>query len=51
MIEYTTTALQHLSCVAAALLITSVAGASFVQATASTPATQAPALRTVTSIA
>lgn len=38
MIDFTTTALRHLACVTAALLITSVAGASFMQATASVPA-------------
>ena len=38
MINFTTTALRHLACVTAALLITSVAGASFMQATASVPA-------------
>ena len=38
MIDFTTTVLRHLACVTAALLITSVAGASFMQATASVPA-------------
>jgi hypothetical protein len=38
MIDFTTAALRHLACVTAALLITSVAGASFMQATASVPA-------------
>jgi hypothetical protein len=38
MIDFTTTVLRHLACVTAALFITSVAGASFMQATASVPA-------------
>jgi hypothetical protein len=41
MIDLTATVLRHLACVTAALLITSVAGASFMQATASVSA-QAP---------
>ena len=43
MIDYTATVLRHLACITAALLITSVAGASFMQATASVPA-PAPAV-------
>ncbi|MBV8144248.1 MAG: hypothetical protein JO184_04505 [Gammaproteobacteria bacterium] len=47
MIDYTTTVLRHLTCVGVALIITSVAGASFVQATASVPVTPAPAVTAV----
>ena len=46
MIDFTTTVLRPLACVAAALLITFVAGTSFVHATATVPA-QAPAAVTV----
>ena len=50
MIDNTATVLRHLACITAALLITSVAGASFMQATASVPV-QEPAPTALAAIA